>query len=1234
MTNDTFFNYFDANGFLLSNVTADELEFDGDFSGVNVTTISIDRSVNFIGKNATFDGVSIYVVASNVTIDGFTFIQTNSSNLISANLVENVTLSNNLIYYHAVEGKDSYAIMAYAINNLKLINNTIAYVGNTDGSKFNYAVFIEGLFLKNDFYEVEALPSTNILLDNNVFNIAIPSVDIEYGASFNAISYSEGIVFYACENVTFTNNELNVEYNNVTGYSDTIKALSVKSNANIFTYDDDGNLSYPMISKNIKIFNNKFKVAGHQYAYGLYLAAENFEVSYNVFNVDSDDYYANAINIEGPSFQGIVNDNLISVNASISYGVYTYQYYGAVKDIEYSDNYIFADGYGACGMELAECSPYVYSNVIVLDGNYTWGIVSSVRENGTFADNGIWANSTGVGNVSSGDPLLPLKSMGMSIKGNSLIGANTIFTQDVGINLVEDGNIALVNNHIHVNATGDCDSYAVYAKDIGRLDISSNEICLEGKSNGSIIANAVHVVKAGDVNVNGNNITASANTCSHAIHIIGSNFTVSDNIIESSDADYANGIYVEGPAVGSIQENLISVNGIESVGIEVISAKASVSKNDVVAQGKGVSLTEGSVELSENNIAIVANDDADAYAIYAKNIYGLNITGNTVIYQGATKGKGINYAVHICNVTEAAIDGNIFNLSLVSSNGHLVEIPEGSGNFTGVPLSQGIVIESSDEIEFSNNNVTVNYTDVIGTNDVICAVSVISSCNILIEANNVTTFGHTYAEGIIILADNFVIKDNSIHSESDNADGVGIDISGPSSGIIDNNVIAVKGVNYAICIYSNGDGKNVSTWINNNMILAQADTILALGLNTVESIITANQFMLVGNYTTGITFSGDKLIAVGNMIMAIGSLEGDSGETIGIKVLKGNAEIMNNSVIPNRDYAIDVCGNNASVHDNYLLAGKFTGDESVKNAENAVVYNNTPVFNDTDKYPTAVVITEVCGNGTIRGILTENGTPYMDSLSYSFAGVNGTVNTDRNGVFQIDNVPNGKITITYLKDSYRLSSSASIILTDLAPLRAATVINAEEYHTYAVDYYAGERGNYFKVQLVDADGNPLANKSVKIGFNGVVYTKETNATGWAELQINLAGAGTYTFAVAFLGDDDYNASFVVQKIVVTKKKTNISASAKTFQASAKTKSYTVTLKTDKGSSIDGKAYLQSGKKITLKINGKTYTAKTNSKGQATFKLSITKKGKFVTAINFGGDKTYEASSKSVKITIK
>jgi len=58
------------------------------------------------------------------------------------------------------------------------------------------------------------------------------------------------------------------------------------------------------------------------------------------------------------------------------------------------------------------------------------------------------------------------------------------------------------------------------------------------------------------------------------------------------------------------------------------------------------------------------------------------------------------------------------------------------------------------------------------------------------------------------------------------------------------------------------------------------------------------------------------------------------------------------------------------------------------------------------------------------------------------------------------------------------------------------------------------------------------------------------------------------------------------------------------------------------------------KKVTIKIRGKTYTSKTNSKGKAIFKLKISKKGKFKGILKFNGDKTYKSSKKTVYIKIK
>ncbi len=278
----------------------------------------------------------------------------------------------------------------------------------------------------------------------------------------------------------------------------------------------------------------------------------------------------------------------------------------------------------------------------------------------------------------------------------------------------------------------------------------------------------------------------------------------------------------------------------------------------------------------------------------------------------------------------------------------------------------------------------------------------------------------------------------------------------------------------------------------------------------------------------------------------------------------------------------------------------------------------------------------VSGSGVISvSLVDETGSPIANAnLTYTINGKPFTGMTDSKGGVVITVSENSVVELKYAGTSTILPANATITLKDLIPIRTNTSVLGNNYTQYAIEYYSGERGQNFTVKLVDSMGNPLANQTVLIGYNGKCLFRITNATGHASVQINLVAAQRLTFAVAFLGDDDYNGTMSVYLITINKKPVTMTAADKTYKATAKTKKYTVTLKTIKGASADGKTYFTAGKKVTMKLNGKTYTAKTNSKGQATFNLDITKKGKFNAVIEYAGDNTYVAVSKSVKITIK
>jgi hypothetical protein len=225
-----------------------------------------------------------------------------------------------------------------------------------------------------------------------------------------------------------------------------------------------------------------------------------------------------------------------------------------------------------------------------------------------------------------------------------------------------------------------------------------------------------------------------------------------------------------------------------------------------------------------------------------------------------------------------------------------------------------------------------------------------------------------------------------------------------------------------------------------------------------------------------------------------------------------------------------------------------------------------------------------------------------------------------------------KITVTYLSSrNYNeyTNDTARLIVTPsnvTFPLTTTLICNGMTVDTVntAVD---GKIGKYLTITLKDVVDDFVANKTIKIGFGGKEYNLITDENGTAKLQINIAKAGTYTASVCFLGDNVYTGSFKVLKINVKKQTPKLTAANKSYKAKAKTKKITATLKSSKGKAIKGK-------KITFKVKGKTYSAKTNAKGVATVKVKLTKKGKYNVAVKFAGDDTCKTISKKIKLILK
>ena len=204
--------------------------------------------------------------------------------------------------------------------------------------------------------------------------------------------------------------------------------------------------------------------------------------------------------------------------------------------------------------------------------------------------------------------------------------------------------------------------------------------------------------------------------------------------------------------------------------------------------------------------------------------------------------------------------------------------------------------------------------------------------------------------------------------------------------------------------------------------------------------------------------------------------------------------------------------------------------------------------------------------------------------------------------------------------------------------KVATQFNVTEgttFETYAVETGIGEQGALYAFVLRDINGNPIANATVTFAYKATVFNSTTDENGTLYLGISTYLAQDALCAMSYLGDETHDATFVAFNFKIQKKATALKASAQTYKVKTKKKLFTVTLKTNKGASRDGKVYLKKGKIVTLTVNGVTYTGKTNANGQVTFKITnLNKKGKYKAVIKFAGTDTYQGSKIKVNIKVK
>ena len=128
----------------------------------------------------------------------------------------------------------------------------------------------------------------------------------------------------------------------------------------------------------------------------------------------------------------------------------------------------------------------------------------------------------------------------------------------------------------------------------------------------------------------------------------------------------------------------------------------------------------------------------------------------------------------------------------------------------------------------------------------------------------------------------------------------------------------------------------------------------------------------------------------------------------------------------------------------------------------------------------------------------------------------------------------------------------------------------------------------------------ISGATIRVVFNKETIALKTNAKGYVELDTKNLKAGSYSIK-ASSSSLSISKKITVKPLLITK---NVS------KKKAATIKYTAKLVNNKGKIVKNK-------KITFKLKGKTYTAKTNAKGIATVSLKNLKVGKYTINTIYG-----------------
>ncbi|MBR6023404.1 MAG: Ig-like domain repeat protein, partial [Methanobrevibacter sp.] len=517
----------------------------------------------------------------------------------------------------------------------------------------------------------------------------------------------------------------------------------------------------------------------------------------------------------------------------------------------------------------------------------------------------------------------------------------------------------------------------------------------------------------------------------------------------------------------------------------------------------------------------------------------------------------------------------------------------GNENYTAAENKTIAVTVNLNDASVTVNNETLNLE--VGQNFTIVANTVPEGVNVtyvqddsgvyIVDENGVVT---ALAEGTAIIT--VEVGDGEIYAI--NSTNITVNVKKINTAMDISAGEITEGENATITITLPGDATgNVNTTVNGKTYSSE--------VKDGKAVITIPD-LLKGDYTLPITYSGDD---------KYNPLTKDLNITVeGGKAIISAPELVKYYSGPER-FTVNLT----------YARGSPAANKPVNITLNGVTYPRTTDENGiaslninlgAGEYPVSVVVDDVLVNSTVTVKSTIDASDVVkmfrnDTQYYArFSDANGTALANTNVSFNINGVIYNRTTDGNGTAKLNINLGAGdYILTAINPITGEMESNtikviSQIESSDLTKYY--KNASQFVVHIHSDDGSYVgAGEEVTFNINGVFYTRTTNATGHAKLNINLP-QGNYTITTQYKNCTQSNEIAVLPVLnadnLVMKYRDGSQFKAKL---------------------VDGQGKAYAGQSVQFNINGVLYNRETGSDGIAKLNINLMS-GEYIITSSYNG----------------